>query len=105
MKIQEMKQQLQTPAYDFLRTNPHMGKNIILLGLGGSYAYGTNTENSDLDVRGCAVNSKREILTGADFEQVCHVETDTTIYSFRKLIQLLSNCNPNTIEILGLEPE
>ena len=56
-------------------------------------------------MRGCAVNSKREILTGADFEQVCHVETDTTIYSFRKLIQLLSNCNPNTIEILGLEPE
>ena len=52
MKIQEMKQQLQTPAYDFLRSNPHMGKNIILLGLGGSYAYGTNTENSDLDVRG-----------------------------------------------------
>ena len=44
-----MKQQLQTPAYDFLRTNPHLGKNIILLGLGGSYAYGTNTENSDLD--------------------------------------------------------
>ena len=105
MTIQEMKQQLQTPAYDFLRTNPHLGKNIILLGLGGSYAYGTNTENSDLDVRGCAVNSKREILTGADFEQVCNTETDTTIYSFRKLIQLLSNCNPNTIEILGLEPE
>ena len=47
----------------------------------------------------------QKTLTGADFEQVCHVETDTTIYSFRKLIQLLSNCNPNTIEILGLEPE
>lgn len=29
--------------YDFLRTNKNLGKNIILVGLGGSYAYGTNT--------------------------------------------------------------
>ena len=27
--------------------------------------------------------------------------TDTTIYAFRKLIPLLTNCNPNTIEMLG----
>ena len=30
------------PEYNFLRDNPHLGSNIILLGLGGSYAYGTN---------------------------------------------------------------
>lgn len=39
------------------------------------------------------------------FEQFVNTETDTTIYAFNKLITLLSSCNPNTIEILGLKPE
>lgn len=91
------------PAYSFLNKEP-LGDNIILLGLGGSHAYGTNTEGSDLDLRGVATHSARDILTGGGFEQVINDETDTTIYSLEKLISLLSNCNPNVIEILGLEP-
>lgn len=91
--------------YEFLKTNEHLGNNIILIGLGGSYAYGTNTKNSDLDVRGCALNTKEEILTNKNFEQFVNEETDTTIYSFNKLVSLLSNSNPNTIEIMGLKPE
>ena len=31
--------------------------------------------------------------------------TDTTIYGFNKIIKLLSNCNPNVIELLGLKLE
>ena len=27
------------------------------------------------------------------------------IYGFRKMITLLLNCNPNTLELLGLKPE
>lgn len=80
-------------------------KKTILLGLGGSHAYGTNIETSDLDLRGCALNSKTEILTNENFEQFVNEDTDTTIYSFNKLLTLLSNCNPNCIEILGLKPE
>ena len=91
--------------YSFIRHNEHLGKNIILLGLGGSHAYGTNTETSDVDIRGCALNTKEEILTNQNFEQFVNNETDTTIYSFNKLISLLVNVNPNTIEILGLKPE
>lgn len=96
---------LNTPEYSFLKTNEHLGKNIILLGLGGSHAYGTNTPESDLDIRGVALNRKEEILTNQNFEQFVNEETDTTIYSFNKIVTLLSNCNPNTIEILGLKPE
>lgn len=105
MKLDEIKATVTGADYDFLRTDEHLGKNIILLGLGGSHAYGTETETSDLDVRGCAVNSREEILCGEDFEQVTDVPTDTTIYSFMKLVRLLTNCNPNTIEILGLKRE
>ena len=101
MNIFEIKAEIKKPEYDFLEKNEHLGKNIILLGLGGSHAYGTNTETSDLDIRGCALNRKNEILTNENFEQFVNEETDTTIYSFNKLISLLSNCNPNTIEILS----
>lgn len=102
--IKEIKDKLHTKEYLFLRTDPRLEDNIILLGLGGSHAYGTAIETSDLDIRGCALNTREEILLGRDFEQVTDSTTDTVIYSFKKLVTLLKNVNPNTIELLGLEP-
>ncbi len=101
----DFKEILKTPEYEFLKTNEHLGKNIILLGVGGSHSYGTNVKGSDIDIRGIALNSKEEILGAANFEQVVNEATDTTIYSIRKIVSLLSSCNPNTIELLGLKPE
>lgn len=105
MTLEEIKYTVASPEYDFLRTNPHLGKNVIIIGLGGSHAYGTNVEGSDLDLRGCALNSKSEILTNENFEQFVNEDTDTTIYSFNKLVNLLCSMNPNTCELLGLKPE
>lgn len=105
MNIEQIKKLVGSEQYSFLKTNQHLGENILLIGLGGSHAYGTNIETSDLDIRGIALNSKEEILTGRNFEQVVNEATDTTIYSFGKMISLLCNSNPNTIEILGLKPE
>lgn len=103
MTLQQIKTQLRcNPDYTFLRTDPHLGDNIILLGLGGSHAYGLDTPDSDLDIRGIAINTRKELLLQQDFKQVTEPITDTTIYSFQKMINLLANCNPNTIEILGL---
>lgn len=105
MTIEQIKQLVQTPDYDFLRTDPHLGNRIMFLTLGGSHAYGTNVPTSDVDIRGCTMNSASEIVGLSNFEQFIETSTDTTIYSFNKLIGLLLNCNPNTIEMLGCKPE
>lgn len=103
MTIEQIKSKLNSTEYDFLRNDKNLGNNIILLGLGGSHAYGMDKEGSDLDVRGIALNPKEEILLGTDFEQVVDVDTDTTVYSFNKMLTLLAKLNPNTCELLGLE--
>lgn len=91
--------------YGFIRENEHLGKNVILLGLSGSYSYGTNIEGSDIDVRGITLNQKSDLIGLTQFEQYVDENTDTVIYAFNKMIALLLSCNPNTIELLGLNPE
>lgn len=59
MNIEEIIKKVTSDEYSFLLKNEHLGDNIILLGLGGSHAYGMDKEGSDLDVRGIAVNSKK----------------------------------------------
>lgn len=105
MNLEQIKDKLKSKEYDFLREDKNLGSNIFLLTLGGSHAYGMEQEDSDLDVRGIAFNSKQDILLGTDFDQVVNTDTDTTIYSFNKMLQLLTSNNPNTIEILGCKPE
>lgn len=78
---------------------------MVLLCLGGSHAYGTNVEGSDVDLRGCALNRPSDILGMSRFEQVRRDDLDATIYSFNKLIPLLYGCNPNVIEMLGCKSE
>lgn len=99
------KELMLSPQYDFLRTHERLGKRIILLGLGGSHAYGTSNENSDIDFRGITLNSPSDLLGLTDFEQYEDAHTDTVIYSFNKIIKLLLECNPNTCEILGLDED
>lgn len=105
MTVEQIKELVASPEYDFLRTNEHLKDKIVFLTLGGSHSYGTNIETSDVDIRGCALNSKTDILGMTNFEQVVNTATDTTVYSFNKLISLLLSCNPNTIEMLGCKPE
>lgn len=87
--------------YNFLRENEHLGDNICYLTLGGSYLYGTNNDKSDVDIRGIALNSKSDLIGFSNFEHVIDNNTDTTIYSFNKIIKLLLDCNPNCIELLS----
>ncbi len=96
---------LNKPEYDFINKNEHLGKHVVLLGLAGSYAYGTNIDGSDIDIRGITLNQKSDLIGLTQFEQYVDDNTDTVIYAFNKMINLLLSCNPNTIELLGLAPE
>lgn len=91
--------------YNFIKTDPRLGKHLILLGLAGSYSYGTNVETSDIDIRGITLNRKSDLIGLTQYEQYVDGATDTVIYAFNKIITLLLNCNPNTIELLGMKPE
>lgn len=109
MNAIQMKEKINGKEYDFLRNDSRL-HNIILLTTGGSYAYGTNIDThehtSDFDVRGIYLNSKEEILTMDCYDKpIENHELDCTIYPFKQIINLLTNCNPNVLEILGTKEE
>lgn len=100
--MNDFKSLINRSEYDFLRINERLGKRIILLGLGGSHAYGTNNEHSDIDIRGITLQLPSDLIGLTHFEQYEDDQTDTVIYAFNKMVNLLLECNPNTCEILGL---
>ena len=99
---------MMTP-YESLKKNPDYNflnkQNICLLGYGGSISYGTNLPTSDTDIRGIFTRKAYDIIANKVCDQVEDSKTDTTIYSVEKIFKLMSNCNPNVIELLGLKPE
>ncbi len=116
MNMNEIKEKIESNEYAFLKTNPVLNDHICLLTVGGSYAYGTNISNnkskllenyvSDLDIRGIYLPSKEEILSMSVEEDLFEdKQTDTCIFSFKKIIKLLKECNPNILEIFGVNDE
>lgn len=79
------------------------GGSPCIVAYGGSYAYGTNVETSDVDLRGIYFNSLDELIgTVPDKEQyVRDDEIDIQLYSLKKAVWLLQACNPAMIEIMG----
>ena len=101
----DFKALMNTEQYDFLRMNERLGDRIMLLGLGGSYAYGTNNAGSDIDFRGVTLQLPSDLIGLTEFEQYEDDKTDTVIYGFNKMVRLLLECNPNTCEMLGLDED
>lgn len=101
----DFKALLQTTEYDFIRNNERLGDRIMLLGIGGSHAYGTNNEGSDIDFRGVTLQLPSDLIGLTEFEQYEDDKTDTVIYGFNKLVKLFLECNPNTCEMLGLDED
>lgn len=53
---------LNTEEYSFIHTNTRLGSRIMLLGVSGSYGYGTNREGSDIDFRRVALNLPSDLI-------------------------------------------
>ena len=51
----------------------------MLLGLGGNYAYGTNQEGSDIDLRGVPLQLPWVLIAITEFEQFQDSDTDTSM--------------------------
>ena len=85
--------------------NDWMPHRTIFLTLHGSHAYGTNTPESDIDIRGVVIPPLR-YYTGIieKFEQEVLKVPDLVIFEIRKFVYLASECNPNTLEILFADP-
>lgn len=86
---------------------PWLGERTIFLTLHGSQAYGTNTPESDIDVKGLCIPPS-EYYHGfmKQFEQAEGKEPyDMVIYGLQKFFHLASDCNPNIIEVLNTDPE
>lgn len=102
MNINEV---IKLPEYIFLKENEHIKDKLLFLSFGGSHSYGTNVETSDVDIRGCALNSVADILGLSNFEHFRSESTDTVVYGFNKFVRLLIDCNPSIIEMLGCKPD
>ena len=99
------KDAIKQPEYEFLHDPSKIRGTLCYLTVSGSYAYGTNNENSDLDIRGVAIEERDELLLGNGMEQYEDKATDTVVYGLQKYVSICRNCNPNALEMLGTRPE
>jgi predicted nucleotidyltransferase len=79
----------------------------FFLTIHGSIAYGLDTPESDIDVRGITC-IPREYVFGFNKtfnEYIASDPLDCTIFNIKKFFNLTSQGNPNTLELLFTEPE
>lgn len=68
--------------------------------ISGSTAYGLNTPQSDIDLKGVYLLPKRDYYSLKYTEQVNNETNDEVYYELRRFVQLLTNSNPNILELL-----
>jgi len=89
-------------AFDDCAKNSEL-KHVVYLSLGGSYCYGLNHADSDLDIRGVAVRNREEILglfweRNNGIEKLGYEEKDYVIWYMDRFFQLLMKGDANTFE-------
>lgn len=73
---------------------------ILLECLSGSRAYGTDTPESDTDIRGIFIAPREQFYGLGHPDQVSDETNDTTFYEIGRFIELLTKNNPNILELI-----
>lgn len=77
-------------------------RNLLLLDcVSGSRAYGLNTPQSDTDLKGVFLLPRKEFYGLEYTEQVNSEGNDEVYYELKRFVQLLTNSNPNILELLA----
>lgn len=101
------KQKQLTLAREFVSTNEYLQqkKDLVLLTLQGSRGYGVHSNTSDFDIKGVYMEPIEELLGyGGITESDMDTDNDTSLYSFRRAIELLCKGNPSMLNIIGCKP-
>jgi len=73
---------------------------VLLECLSGSRAYGTDTPESDTDIRGIFIAPRDQFYGLEHPAQVSDATNDTTYYEIGRFIELLTKNNPNILELI-----
>ncbi|MGJ8656450.1 MAG: DNA polymerase beta superfamily protein [Akkermansiaceae bacterium] len=73
---------------------------LLFEAVGGSQAYGTNTPESDEDLRGLFAAPTSFLTAAESIEQVQDEKGDEVYYELGRFVELLMKSNPNALELL-----
>ena len=72
---------------------------ILLKAIVGSQAYGTNTPQSDTDVKGVYLQDPLDVMSFG-YQQQREPDKDTCYYEVQRFLELLQSSNPTVLELL-----
>jgi predicted nucleotidyltransferase len=75
---------------------------LVFETIAGSKAYGLSTEQSDTDIRGVFILPKEMYYSLEYTPQVSNETNDIVYYELKRFMELLSNNNPNILELLNV---
>jgi predicted nucleotidyltransferase len=80
----------------------YVNQKTIFEAIVGSRLYGINTPDSDYDKTGVMIPDKSYFYGFKKFEQFQGYDTDKIIYDIRKAIKLISDNNPNMLDLISI---
>lgn len=90
------------PPRDKLPPPPTVPGLVLMRCVSGSHAYGMDTPESDIDIRGVFVPERVYLLGCTKHVEQVEAKPDTVMYALQKYMALCRNANPNILELLFL---